>query len=194
MRPSPRTLTLSCKSEDPRERDTMASAAEESNRSELHPAVRIGHVHLRVSDLDRATSFYRDVLGFDVTVYGSDHKDDFLSAGGYHHHIGLNTWHSKGGHTATGGAHGSAALRHPLPPSARTRQSRRAPIGERLSDQERGGSWGVSLGVPLRPRWQRHRALLRPPAKGVVRLARQLEHEGRTVRSSRLIGGVGPPS
>jgi catechol 2,3-dioxygenase len=97
MRPPPRTLTLSCKPEDPRERDTMSSAADESNRSELHPAVRIGHVHLRVSDLDRATSFYRDVLGFDVTVYGSDHEHDFLSAGGYHHHIGLNTWHSKGG-------------------------------------------------------------------------------------------------
>jgi catechol 2,3-dioxygenase len=75
----------------------MSSAAEESNRSELHPDVRIGHVHLRVSDLDRATSFYRDVLGFDVTVYGSDHEHDFLSAGGYHHHIGLNTWHGKGG-------------------------------------------------------------------------------------------------
>jgi catechol 2,3-dioxygenase len=75
----------------------MASAADESNRSELHPAVRIGHVHLRVADLDRATSFYRDVLGFDVIVYGSDHEHVFLSAGGYHHHIGLNTWHSKGG-------------------------------------------------------------------------------------------------
>jgi catechol 2,3-dioxygenase len=78
----------------------MASAADESNRSELHPAVRIGHVHLRVADLDRATSFYRDVLGFDVTVYGSDHEHVFLSAGGYHryhHHIALNAWHSKGG-------------------------------------------------------------------------------------------------
>ena len=75
----------------------MSSSADESTRSELHPDVRIGHVHLRVSDLDRATSFYRDVLGFDVTVYGSDHEHVFLSAGGYHHHIGLNTWHSKGG-------------------------------------------------------------------------------------------------
>src|SRR5215216_4011639 len=97
MRPPPRTLTLSCKPEDPRERDTMSSAADESNRSELHPAVRVGHVHLRVADLDRATSFYRAVLGFDVTVYGSDHEHVFLSAGGYHNHIGLNTWHSKGG-------------------------------------------------------------------------------------------------
>ena len=59
----------------------MSSAAEESTRLELLPAVRIGHVHLRVSDLDRATSFYRDVLGFDVSVYGSDHEHAFLSAG-----------------------------------------------------------------------------------------------------------------
>ena len=73
----------------------MSSAADESTRSELHPAVRIGHVHLRVADLDRATSFYRDVLGFDVTVYRSDYA--FLSAGGYHHHIGLNTRYSQGG-------------------------------------------------------------------------------------------------
>jgi catechol 2,3-dioxygenase len=75
----------------------MSSAADESTHSELHPAVRIGHVHLRVSDLDRATSFYRDVLGFDVTVYGSDHEHVFLSTGGYHHYIALNMWHSKGG-------------------------------------------------------------------------------------------------
>ena len=58
--------------------------------------VRIGHVHLKVSDLDRALGFYRDVLGFEVTqLYGRDAA--FLSAGGYHHHIGLNTWESKGG-------------------------------------------------------------------------------------------------
>ena len=78
----------------------MSSAAEESSRSDLHPAVRIGHVHLRVANLERATSFYRDVLGFDVTVYGSDvglPGAAFLSAGGYHHHIGLNTWQSEGG-------------------------------------------------------------------------------------------------
>jgi catechol 2,3-dioxygenase len=59
----------------------MASAADESNRSELHPAVRIGHVHLRVGDLERATAFYRDVLGFDVTAYGSDGEHAFLAAG-----------------------------------------------------------------------------------------------------------------
>src|SRR5271166_3140158 len=62
----------------------------------LHPEVRIGHVHLKVADLERSLAFYRDVLGFEVVQrYGA--QAAFLSAGGYHHHIGLNTWESKGG-------------------------------------------------------------------------------------------------
>jgi catechol 2,3-dioxygenase len=61
----------------------------------IHASTRIGHVHLTVSDLDRALSFYRDVLGFEVTSrFGRDAV--FLSAGGYHHHIGLNTWAGRG--------------------------------------------------------------------------------------------------
>lgn len=61
----------------------------------IDPRTRIGHVHLTVSDLDRALAFYRDVLGFAVTSrYGADAV--FLSAGGYHHHIGLNTWAGRG--------------------------------------------------------------------------------------------------
>ncbi len=61
----------------------------------IHPQARIGHVHLTVSDLDRALAFYRDALGFEVTTtYGRDAV--FLSAGGYHHHIGLNTWAGRG--------------------------------------------------------------------------------------------------
>lgn len=62
----------------------------------IDPGTRIGHVHLKVADLERALAFYRDVLGFEVTQrYGS--AAVFLSAGGYHHHIGLNTWESRGG-------------------------------------------------------------------------------------------------
>lgn len=62
----------------------------------IHPETRIGHVHLKVADLDRAVAFYRDALGFDVVRrYGN--QAAFLSAGGYHHHIGLNTWESGGG-------------------------------------------------------------------------------------------------
>ena len=56
----------------------------------------IGHVHLKVSDIARAEAFYRDALGFEVTARYGD-QASFVSAGGYHHHIGLNTWHSKGG-------------------------------------------------------------------------------------------------
>lgn len=57
---------------------------------------RIGHVHLKVSDLKRAMDFYCGLLGFEITtMYGEDAA--FISAGGYHHHIGLNTWYSKGG-------------------------------------------------------------------------------------------------
>ena len=62
----------------------------------IHPQTRVGHVHLKVADLDRAIAFYSGLLGFDVTQkYGS--QAAFLSAGGYHHHIGLNTWDSLGG-------------------------------------------------------------------------------------------------
>lgn len=61
----------------------------------IHPETRIGHVHLKVADIERALGFYRDVLGFQVTQrYGR--QAVFLSAGGYHHHIGLNTWESAG--------------------------------------------------------------------------------------------------
>ena len=61
-----------------------------------HPETRIGHVHLKVTDLDRSVAFYRDVMGLEVMqTYGR--QAAFLSAGGYHHHIGLNTWHSKDG-------------------------------------------------------------------------------------------------
>ena len=61
----------------------------------IHPEVRIGHVHLTVSNLERALEFYRDALGFQLTQrYGSSAV--FLSAGGYHHHIGLNTWAGEG--------------------------------------------------------------------------------------------------
>ncbi len=65
----------------------------------------IGHVHLKVSDLDRSTAFYRDVIGLAVTQrYGS--QAIFLSADGYHHHVGLNTWESRGGRPPAAGTTG----------------------------------------------------------------------------------------
>ena len=64
--------------------------------TKIDPSVRIGHVHLKVSDIERSLAFYCGVLGFELTQrYGS--QAAFISAGGYHHHIGLNTWESLGG-------------------------------------------------------------------------------------------------
>src|SRR5580765_6644627 len=62
----------------------------------LDPRVDIGHVHLKVADIDRSLGFYRDILGFDVMQRIGD-QAAFISAGGYHHHLGLNTWESRGG-------------------------------------------------------------------------------------------------
>lgn len=62
----------------------------------IHPEVRIGHVHLKVSNIERSLKFYQGVLGFEVKQRYGD-SAVFLSAGGYHHHIGLNTWMSEGG-------------------------------------------------------------------------------------------------
>jgi len=74
----------------------------------IDPRTRIGHVHLTVADLDRAVAFYRDVLGFEVTGSYGRHAT-FLSAGGYHHHIGLNTW---AGVAAPAPAPGTTGLYH----------------------------------------------------------------------------------
>ena len=80
----------------------------------IDPRVDIGHVHLKVADIDRALGFYRDVLGFDVTQrYGDEAA--FISAGGYHHHLGLNTWESRGGSPPPAGTTGlyHVAIRYP---------------------------------------------------------------------------------
>ena len=80
----------------------------------IDPRVDIGHVHLKVSDLERALDFYTGVLGFELmTLYGEEAA--FVSAGGYHHHLGLNTWESKGGSPPPRGTTGlyHTAIRYP---------------------------------------------------------------------------------
>ena len=73
-----------------------AAAAARNEAKSIDGGVRVGHVHLKVANLERSLAFYRDVLGFSVTQrYGS--QAAFLAAGGYHHHIGLNTWESLDG-------------------------------------------------------------------------------------------------
>src|SRR6478752_795879 len=80
----------------------------------IDPRVDIGHVHLKVSDIDRALAFYRDILGFEEMQRLGD-QAAFISAGGYHHHIGLNTWESKGGTAPPPGHTGlyHVAIRYP---------------------------------------------------------------------------------
>ena len=83
----------------------MNDSTSSTRRGAIHPGVGIGHVHLKVADLERALGFYRDVLGFEVTQrFGK--QAAFLSAGGYHHHIGLNTWESQGGRPPAAGTTG----------------------------------------------------------------------------------------
>ncbi len=67
-----------------------------SNHTPASPQIKVGHVHLKVSNLDHSLAFYCDVLGFEITQR-MGHSAAFLSTGGYHHHIGLNTWESEGG-------------------------------------------------------------------------------------------------
>lgn len=80
----------------------------------IDPGVDVGHVHLKVADLDRALAFYCDVLGFELQQRFGD-EAAFVSAGGYHHHIGLNTWQSKGGRPSAPGTTGlfHLAIRYP---------------------------------------------------------------------------------
>src|SRR5947209_1444997 len=73
--------------------------------SPIEPGVRIGHVHLKVADLDRALGFYCGVLGFEL-MQRDGSEAAFISAGGYHHHIGLNTWESRGGAPPPAGSTG----------------------------------------------------------------------------------------
>ena len=114
----------------------------------IDPDAIVGHVHFKVADLERAIQFYAGVLGFEVTVRMGD-SAAFLSAGGYHHHIGLNTWESKGGDPPPRGATGlyHAAFLYPT----------RAALGralERVMDSgiqlEGASDHGVSEALYLR--------------------------------------------
>lgn len=118
-----------------------------SNQS-IDPGVDIGHVHLKVSDLDRALSFYVGVLGFELTQrYGS--QAAFVSAGGYHHHIGLNTWESKGGTPPAAGITGlfHVAIRYPTRASLADAMQRLLDAGIRLDG---ASDHGVSEALYLR--------------------------------------------
>ena len=153
---------------------------------------RIGHVHLKVADLDRALAFYCGVLGFELTQRLSSGAA-FISAGGYHHHIGLNTWESKGGHPPPPGTTGlfhtailyptrAGARRRPLSPDQRRHRARRRQRPRR----QRGA-------LSARPRRERRRALL-GPAEGAMaaqagRVARDVHAPARSGGSAAAAGG-----
>jgi catechol 2,3-dioxygenase len=92
----------------------MSGDRSEVGARPIAAGVDIGHVHLKVADLDRAIGFYGGVLGFELTQRLGD-QAAFLSAGGYHHHIGLNTWESRGGSPPPRGTTGlyHTAIRYP---------------------------------------------------------------------------------
>jgi catechol 2,3-dioxygenase len=114
----------------------------------IHPQTRIGHVHLKVADLDRALAFYRDVLGFEVTQrYGT--QGVFLSAGGYHHHIGLNTWESAGGSPPSPGTTGLYHLAILYPTRAELADALRRLIKSNI-ELEGASDHGVSEALYLR--------------------------------------------
>jgi len=114
----------------------------------IHPDVRIGHVHLKVADLERAVRFYRDVLGFELTQrYGN--QAAFLSAGGYHHHIGLNTWESAGGKPPPSGSTGLYHLAIAYPTRAELADALRRVLDAGIS-LEGASDHGVSEAIYLR--------------------------------------------
>jgi catechol 2,3-dioxygenase len=98
--------------------DEKPAAAPAPSVAPIHPGTRIGHVHLTVADIERALGFYMGVLGFElIQRYGS--QAAFISAGGYHHHIGLNTWESRGGQPPAPGTTGlyHVAILYPTRPA-----------------------------------------------------------------------------
>jgi catechol 2,3-dioxygenase len=137
----------------------------------IDPGADIGHVHLKVSDLDRALAFYRDVLGFEEMARMGD-QAAFISAGGYHHHIGLNTWESRGGPPPPPGSTGlyHTAIRYPTRAALAKALKRVVEAGVPLSGaSDHGVSEAIYLndpdrnGIELywdRPRdeWQRDEA------------------------------------
>ena len=115
----------------------------------IDPGVDIGHVHLKVSEVDRAIAFYAGVMGFDQIMRLGDHAA-FVSAGGYHHHIGLNTWESKGGSPPPPGTTGlfHFAIRFPTRPAlARALQSV-LDAGIRVGASDHGVSEAIYLSDP----------------------------------------------
>ena len=162
------------------------------NRSAIDPAVRIGHVHLKVADLDRALRFYCDVLGFELQQrYGS--QAAFVAAGGYHHHIGLNIWESAGGSPPSGGSTGLYHLAILYPTRATLGDALRRLLDAHIS-LDGASDHGVSEALYLRDPdgngvelyWDRPRELWpRTPSGDLAMYTRPLDLDGLLRESPR---------
>jgi catechol 2,3-dioxygenase len=115
----------------------------------IDPGVDIGHVHLKVSDIDRALAFYVGVLGFEEQARMGD-QAAFISAGGYHHHIGLNTWESKGATPPPSGHTGlyHVAIRYPSRAALADAVKSVLEAGIRIGGSDHGVSEAVYLSDP----------------------------------------------
>ncbi|HEY6729543.1 MAG TPA: VOC family protein [Solirubrobacterales bacterium] len=139
----------------------------------IDPGADIGHVHLKVADVDRALDFYCGILGFELMQrWGADAA--FISAGGYHHHIGLNSWHSKGGSPPPAGTTGlfHTAIRYPTRRSLADALRRVSEAGWPLEGaSDHGVSEALYLSDPDRNGvelyWDRPREQWPRPADGV---------------------------
>ena len=158
---------------------------ESGARPPVHPETRIGHVHLKVGNIERALGFYRDLLGFEVTQwYGEDAV--FLSAGGYHHHIGLNTWESRGAEPPPPGRTGLYHLAVLYPTRAALADALRRLIAAGIP-LDGASDHGVSEALYLRDHdgngvelyWDRPEAAWpRTPEGGLAMFTRRLDLEG----------------
>ena len=148
----------------------------------IDPQVRIGHVHLKVADLQRALDFYCGVLGFELTQrYGTEAA--FVSAGGYHHHIGLNTWESAGGSPPAAGTTGLYHLAIVYPTRAALADALRRLVNAGIA-LEGASDHGVSEALYLRDPdgngvelyWDRPREQWpRTPEGGIAMFTRRLD-------------------
>src|SRR6187551_215257 len=127
---------------------TTTSVTGQGGSRPIDPGARIGHVHLKVADLDRALAFYCGVLGFELMqTYGD--QAAFISAGGYHHHIGLNTWQSRGGSPPAPGTTGLFHTAILYPTRAALADALRRLIGAGIA-LEGASDHGVSEALYLR--------------------------------------------
>ena len=137
----------------------------------LDPRVDIGHVHLKVADIDRSLAFYRDILGFDVMQRIGD-EAAFISAGGYHHHLGLNTWDSRGGSPPPPNTTGLYHVAIRYPDRAQLGNALKRLVDAKLAGRRRDRPRRLRGDLPPRPGRERRRALPRP-ARGRVAARRR---------------------